>query len=130
TCNRPLSAARRSSAASAAEVRPPSSPMPPAAAASLSTFCRLSRRSSSPWSSFTSVSLRSTPATFGRDETAAEVSRPLVAGWADDPHHLRGVASDVHQPVRDRAPVVDGVAGRELEHLRAQLERDDTVQDD
>src|SRR5262245_33307744 len=55
---------------------------------------------------------------------------PLVAGWADDPHHLRRVAADVHQPVWCRRAVVDGIAGRELEDVRAELERDDALEHD
>src|SRR6478672_10846202 len=55
---------------------------------------------------------------------------PLVAGWADDPHHLSELLADVGDAMWRRAAVVDAVAVLELEDLAAELELDGSGEDD
>src|SRR5258707_1258382 len=54
----------------------------------------------------------------------------LVARRADDPHDLGDVVAGIRDAVRDRAAVVDAVAGLELEMLVAELELHGAAKDD
>src|SRR2546421_4107483 len=104
TCSRPDSEPSQSYAACAVPRRPPRRLAPPAAAAIFRSCSRLSRRFSTSCSSIRSSFV------------------PLVAGRADDPHHLCKLLAGVRDAVGCRAAVVDAVAALELEELAAELQ--------
>ena len=55
---------------------------------------------------------------------------PLVAGWADDPHHFRELLAGVRGAMRGRASVIDAITALQLEELAAELELDASGDDD